>query len=72
MKCTIKAKCPKDIFLKYALHSVECKYRKGYTYGWYDFKMDAEMDKYSLNQAKIKNEIIRGWDIEGFVTFKFK
>ena len=70
MKCTIKARCSKERFLKCALNSIECKYRNGYTYGWYEYKADAYTDNYRLKLAKIDNEIIRGWDIDGFITFK--
>ena len=72
MKCTIKAKCDKETFLKHTLRSIECKYKRGYTYGFYNYKSDAYLDNYRLHSAivGITSYILRGWDIDGFITFR--
>lgn len=71
MKCTIKAKCDKETFLKYTSRSLECKSKRGYTYGFYYYKSDARIDLYNLYKMNINDtQILKGWDVDGFVTFK--
>ena len=70
MRVTIKAKCSKENFLRYTQNSIECKYKNGYTYGFYERKIDAEIDKYRLKFVKIECEILKHWDVEGFITIK--
>ena len=48
MKCIVKAKCSKDSFLKSTSYSIDCKYKWGYTYGFYERKIDAEIDKFDI------------------------
>ena len=69
MKCVLKAKCSKEVFLDNAFLSVECKQRDEYTYGWYLTKADAAEDSTNLLQLGIFTEILKGWEVEGFVTF---
>ena len=63
MKCTIKAKCSEKKFLSYTHYSLKCVYKSGYTYGFYDYKTKADIDKYNLNFGKVKNEILKGWKL---------
>ena len=72
MKCTLKAKCSKGTFLKYTNGSIECEYDKGYTYGFYDYKTKANMDKYKLSllNPKVVSQIIRGWNVDNAVFMK--
>ena len=62
MKTTLKAKCNKETFLKYTQNSYDCYFNTDYTYGWYNRKYDAEIDRYRLLTAtpKITSEILRG------------
>lgn len=72
MKCVVKAKCQKTEFLNHTMFSIEQKYRNGYTYGWYSTRLNAQEDIQSLEQASIKAECLHGWEVEGFVTLKYK
>ena len=72
MKCVVKAKCQKEEFLDHTLLSIEQKYKNGYTYGWYITRLDAQKDIQSLEQSSIKAECLHGWEVEGFVTLKYK
>ena len=72
MKCTLKAKCSKETFLKYTNGSIECDYDSGYTYGFYDYKCKAYTDQYSLSllKPKVISQIIRGWNVDNVIFIK--
>ena len=53
MKYTLKAECPKDIFLTYTKHSVECKFKDNHTYGFYDNVLGLVNDEISLTNVNI-------------------
>lgn len=69
MNYTIKAKCDKDTFLNITESSLECKYKNGYTYGFYDNNLATASDEMSLLNNNINVEVFNGWDVDDFVTF---
>lgn len=70
MKCTLKAKCSKDVFLKHTFYSVEAKHKDGFTYGFYHAKKFAAEDRDVLSKAGVPSDIISGWEVDGFVVLK--
>ncbi len=69
MRCTLKAKCSKDVFLDNTFMSIESKQRDGYTYGFYHNKKYAKEDSNTLREnANVSSEILTGWEVDGFIT----
>jgi len=60
MNYTIKAKCDKDTFLNITESSLECKYKNGYTYGFYDNNLATARDEMSLLNNNINVEVFNG------------
>lgn len=69
-KCTLKANCSKKEFLDRTVLSVECKEKKGYTYGFYHTKALASEDAGCLQKDGVNTEIIKGWNVSGFTIIK--
>ena len=70
MKCVLKAKCNKEVFLDNTYNSIECKQRGEYTYGFYYAKKYAQEDADELHaKLQVEYKILDGWEVDGFVTF---
>lgn len=71
MKCTLKAQCSKEDYLDNTEYSLECKYKNGFTYGFYEYKKYAEYDIDNLLYGNITEvALFDGWDVDGFTTIQ--
>ena len=70
MNYTIKAECDKNTFLNITENSLECKYKDGYTYGFYDDTHSVNDDIMLLITNNIIAKLFDGWNVDGFITFK--
>ena len=69
MKCVLKVESnDKTKVLDSALCSIEQKQRGNYIYLWYDTMSIAKEDQRSLSDAGLKSEILKGWEVDGFVS----
>lgn len=71
MKCVLKVHTKDKMkVLDIALCSIEQKVKGDYTYLWYETLGLADDDQRSLDENGIGSELIKGWEVDGFITIK--
>ena len=70
MKCVLKTKANKAKCLELTEMSIEQKQRNEHTYLWYESIRFAREDARALSDAGIQVQLLKGWDVEGFISLR--